>query len=146
MTRQELIQLRDAIDMALALPDSLRELLAQWLTPEAAKPNGHDRNAPVLMSTPRMVKVQAKRTRKPTPAQAAERKLLAAMRDNPGLSIVALANAAGSSRTATGERLRQMATRGLVEKDLTGRWKLKSEEPRLPLQGPMEGPTSPPSH
>lgn len=68
------------------------------------------------------------------------------MRDNPGLSIVALANAAGSSRTATGERLRQMATRGLVEKDLTGRWKLKSEEPRLPLQGPMEGPTSPPSH
>lgn len=83
MTRQELIQLRDAIDMALALPDSLRELLAQWLTPEAAKPNGHDRNAPVLMSTPRMVKVQAKRTRKPTPAQAAERKLLAAMRDNP---------------------------------------------------------------
>lgn len=46
MTRQELIQLRDAIDMALALPDSLRELLAQWLTPEAAKPNGHDRKRP----------------------------------------------------------------------------------------------------
>ena len=86
-----------------------------------------------------MVKVQAKRTRKPTPAQAAERKLLAAMRDNPGLSIVALANAAGSSRTATGERLRQMAVRGVVEKDLTGRWKLKSEEPRSAGDDP--GPT-----
>ena len=139
MTREELIPLRDAIDMALALPDSLRELLAQWLTPEAAKPNGHDRNAPVLMSTPRMVKVQAKRIRKPTPAQAAERKLLAAMRDNPGLSVIALANVAGSSRTATGERLRQMATRGVVEKDLTGRWKLKAEEPRSAGENP--GPT-----
>jgi hypothetical protein len=32
MTREELVRLRDAIDMMLALPDSLRELLAQWLT------------------------------------------------------------------------------------------------------------------
>jgi hypothetical protein len=50
------------------------------------------------------------------------------MADNPGLSVIALANAAGSSRSATGERLRQMALRGVVEKDLTGRWKLKSEK------------------
>jgi hypothetical protein len=34
----------------------------------------------------------------------------------PGLSIVALAKAAGSSRTATGERLRQLAARA-IEKD-----------------------------
>jgi hypothetical protein len=26
--------------MTLALPDSIRELLAQWLTPAASKPNG----------------------------------------------------------------------------------------------------------
>jgi Winged helix-turn-helix DNA-binding len=146
MTREELIQLRDAIDLTLALPDSLRELVAQWLAPAAAKPNGHDHSPPAPPSSPPRVKAQAKRTRKPTPAQGAERKLLAAMRDNPGLSVIALANAAGSSRSATGERLRQMAARGVVEKDLTGRWKLKSEEARTPLPGPIEGPTSPPSH
>ena len=37
MNRDELIQLRDAIDMTLALPDSVRALLAQWLAPEAAQ-------------------------------------------------------------------------------------------------------------
>jgi hypothetical protein len=52
------------------------------------------------------------------------------MRDDPGLSVVALANAIGSGRSATGERLRQMAARGVVEKDVTGKWKLKGEEPR----------------
>ena len=40
LTREELTALRDAIDMTLALPDSIRELLAQWLAPEATKPNG----------------------------------------------------------------------------------------------------------
>jgi DNA-binding IclR family transcriptional regulator len=69
-------------------------------------------------------------------AKTAERKLLEAMRDNPGLSVVALANAAGSSRSATGERLRQLAARGVVEKDLTGRWKLKVEEKELGPQQP----------
>ena len=97
MTRDQLIQLRNAIDVALALPDNLRELLAQWLAPAAAKSNGHDHTPPVLTRSPRVIKVQAKRTGKSTPAQAAERQFLAAMRDNPGLSIVALANAAGSS-------------------------------------------------
>jgi hypothetical protein len=62
-------------------------------------------------------------------AQAAEQRLLTAMRQNPGLSVIALANAAGSSRSATGERLRQMALRGVVTKDTTGRWKLKEAEP-----------------
>jgi len=38
------------------------------------------------------------------------------MRGNPGLSVVALANAAGSSRSATGERLRQMALRGVLRR------------------------------
>ena len=136
MTREELIALRDAIDLTLALPDSLRELMAQWLAPAAAKPNGHDHNPPAPMSTPRMVKVRAKRIRKPPPAQVAERKLLAAMRDNPGLSVIALANVAGSSRTATGERLRQMAMRGVVEKDLTGRWKVKSGGAAIGGRGP----------
>ena len=132
MNREELVQLRDAIDMTLALPDSIRELLAQWLTPEAAKPNGHDPHPPVPTPTPRPLKVQVARRAKPTSAKTAERKLIAAMRDNPGLSVTALANAAGSSRSAAGERLRQMALRGLVTKDITGRWKLKEEEPHPP--------------
>jgi hypothetical protein len=133
MTREELVALRDAIDMTLALPDSLRELLAQWLMPAAAKPNGHDPYPPPVTRSvdvqernisfrPRQAK--ARRGKPPTSPKAAERALLAAMHDNPGLSIVALANAVGSSRTATGERLRQLAQRGIVEKDLTGRWKL----------------------
>ena len=46
MTREELIALRDAIDITLALPDSIREMLAQWLAPAAAKPNGHDPHPP----------------------------------------------------------------------------------------------------
>ena len=72
-----------------------------------------------------------------TSPKTAERKLLAAMADNPGLSVIALANAAGSSRSATGERLRQMALRGVVAKDTTGRWKLKEAEP-----GPPQPPSS----
>jgi hypothetical protein len=44
----------------------------------------------------------------------------------------------GSSRSATGERLRQMAFRGVVEKDVTGRWKLKREEPQGDEPGPQQ--------
>jgi hypothetical protein len=129
MTREELIALRDAIDLTLALPESIRRMLAEWLMPEAAKPNGHDPHPPAPMP-PLQAKTRAKARRvKPTPAQAAEQRLLTAMRQNPGLSVIALANAAGSSRSATGERLRQMALRGVVTKDTTGRWKLKEAEP-----------------
>ena len=42
LTREELTTLRDAIDMTLALPDSIRELLAQSLAPQTSKPNGRD--------------------------------------------------------------------------------------------------------
>ena len=37
-------------------------------------------------------------------------------------SVIALANAAGSSRSSTGERLRRLSETGAVEKDTTGRW------------------------
>ncbi len=52
MTREELVALRDAIDLALALPDSIRELLFQRLAPAAAKPNGHDLHSPVPVPSP----------------------------------------------------------------------------------------------
>jgi hypothetical protein len=141
MTRDELIALRDAIDITLALPDSIREMLAQWLTPAAAKPNGHDPHPLAPSPSPPAVKVQAVRRAKPTPAKAAERKLIAAMQDNPGLSVIALANAAGSSRSATGERLRQLAAQGVVDKDPAGRWKLKAEAQRSPAQSEEARPT-----
>ena len=46
------------------------------------------------------------------------------MRENPGLSVNALANAANASRSATGERLRQLGRRGVIEKGGDGRWRL----------------------
>jgi hypothetical protein len=133
MTREELIALRDAIDLTLALPERIRRMLAEWLMPEAAKPNGHDPHTPaptppLPLKAKTKTKAKARRV-KPTPAQAAEQRLLAAMADNPGLPVIALANAAGSSRSGTGERLRQLALRGMVEKDTTGRWKLTSKDP-----------------
>ena len=78
---------------------------------------------------------KSKRGRPKASTKTAERKLITAMRDNSGLSVIALANAAGSSRSATGERLRQMALRGVVEKDLTGRWKLKGGEAHPTMAG-----------
>ena len=47
------------------------------------------------------------------------------MRENPGLSVNALANAANASRSATGERLRQLGRRGVIEKKGDGRWRLR---------------------
>jgi hypothetical protein len=135
MTRKELIQLRDAIDMTLALPDSLRELLAQWLAPAAAKPNGRDPRplAPAPVPRPRRGKL-------PVSAKVAEQRLLEAMRDNSELTVIALANAVNLGRSPTGERLRQLAERGVVEKSATGRWKLKAE-----AAGEEAGPTLAPS-
>jgi MarR family len=124
MDREELTALRDAIDLLLKCPDRVRAELVRWFTPEAAKPNGRDHDPPLASA----FFPPARRVRPKSSIKNAERKLLAAMADNPGLSVIALANAAGSSRSATGERLRQLAARGVVEKDPAGRWKLKAEE------------------
>jgi len=141
MTREELTALRDAIDITLALPDSIREMLAQWLAPAAAKPNGHDPHPSVPTAPPK-----SRHPKSAFAAKTAEKRLLEALRDNPGLSIAALANAIGSSRSATGERLRQLAARGMVEKDPAGRWKLKGEATQPSMQSeeprPMIAPPS----
>jgi hypothetical protein len=92
---------------------------------EKFKPNGRDPHPPPTASTPR----QAKARQNKSSARAPERKLLETMRATPGLSIVALAKAAGSSRSATGARLRQLGERGVIEKDAGGHWSVK-EEPR----------------
>jgi Winged helix-turn-helix DNA-binding len=157
MGREELLMVRALIDAFLALPEDLRAEVSRLLTLEAAKPgNGLDHHPPPppaansssqkeqpLRRAPTPYVSERRRARLQASSKAAERKLLAAMRDNPGLSVIALANAAGSSRSATGERLRQMAARGVVTKDITGKWKVKEEEPALRPAGEDPGPFQP---
>ena len=116
MTRDELAALRDAIDTVLTWPDSVRAEIARWLAPAAAKPgNGLDPHPPPVATAsgartdlqpaaivaggstkPTPYAGKARRA-KPSPAKAAEQRLLAAMAANPGLSVNALANAAWPS-------------------------------------------------
>jgi DNA-binding transcriptional ArsR family regulator len=156
MNRQELTALRDAIDLTLALPDSVREMLAHWLTPATAKPNGHDAHPPVPTPTPRAAPTPRPAASKPhaakrkihdNPANArsAERRLLAAMRDRPGASVETLAEIVGAGRSTCGERLRRLAGQELIEKDQDGRWRVKTEEPRPTAPREEPGPTPPPS-
>jgi hypothetical protein len=148
MTREELIALRDAIDITLALPESIREMLAQWLMPVAAKSNGHDPHPPVPPPTPKAAPAPrsvvskppaTKRHDNPALARSAEQKLLAAMREGPGLSAACLAKVVGAGLSTTKERLRRMGAQDLIEKGPDGRWQVKGaearEEPRptLPL-------------
>jgi hypothetical protein len=140
MTREELTALRDAIDTVLTWTAAVRAEIARWLTPQAAKPgNGLDPRPPIA-STPKLVK--PRRVVKPNGARAVERRLLTAMRETPGLTVIALANA---SRSAIGERLRQLAECGVVEKSASGRWRLKDDPPDPPPAGEASRPPSPPS-
>ncbi len=132
MDREELTALRDAIDVMLAWPDAVRAEIARWLSPETAKPNGHDPPPP----PPRLAKVR----QSAFAAKTAEQRLIQAMRDNPGASVDGLAKAAGANRSSTGERLRGLASRGVVTKDSAGHWRLVAE-----LAGEAAGPTQPPS-
>ena len=151
MTREELTALRDAIDLTLALPDSIRELLAQWLAPEASKPNGHDLHPPVPPPSPKAAPAPrpaapkphtVKRHDNPAHARAAERKLLAAMRERPGLSSASLAKIVGAGLSTTKERLRRMGAQELIEKAPDGRWRVKAEEPREDEPRPTPPPSS----
>ena len=138
MNREELSALRDAIDTVLAWPDAVRDQVAAWLAPQAAKPNGRDPHPPRFQSvdasdSASRITAQTPRRagpRRDTPfnVKTAERRLLAAMQEAPGLSVAALAKAAGSSRSATGARLQRLAERGAIEKNRDGRWRLAGEE------------------
>jgi Winged helix-turn-helix DNA-binding len=65
-----------------------------------------------VASTPHIVK----RHDNPANARAAERKLLAAMRERPGLSSASLAKIVGAGLSTTKERLRRMHAQELLEK------------------------------
>jgi Winged helix-turn-helix DNA-binding len=133
MTREELTALRDAIDMTLALPDSIRGLLAQWLAPAATRPNGHDPHPPVPPASPKAAPAPRPASSKPydnpAHARAAEKKLLAAMREHPGLSAASLAKVVGAGLSTTKERLRRMGAQELIEKAPDGHWRVKGKEP-----------------
>jgi hypothetical protein len=128
MDRTELAALHDALGVMLAWPPAVFDQIARWITPEAApKPNGRDPHPP---PTSRPTRRRAG-PRRDTPfnVKTAERRLLAAMQETPGLSVAALAKAVGSSRSATGARLQRLAERGAIEKNRDGRWRLAGNEP-----------------
>jgi hypothetical protein len=133
MDRVELIALRGAIDQVLTWSDQVRDQVAQWLAAESPRPNGRDPHPPPTApagngpATPRRPPIAfAGKARRgaPPPAAKAEERLLAALRDHPGSSVSALAKTASASRTRTAERLRGLASRGVVTKDDAGHWRL----------------------
>ena len=168
MTREELTALRDVVDALLRCPDHVRELLRQWIAPEArskerivplifSKPNGRDPHPPPIAPTGKALETSGftePQRRSPTPyagtprhrrppisAKAHEQRLLTALKEHSGASVKALAKAAGANRSSSGERLRGLASRGLVTKDSAGHWRLVAE-----LAGEAAGPTQPPSN
>jgi hypothetical protein len=165
MDRQELTALRDILDLILELPDNVRDQVAAWLAP--AKPNGHDPHPiaaakgskleqsstattiaeirhPARPARPApyagKVRLGRPQTSPKAASKNAENKLLTALSETPGLSMNALAKAAGVPKSSTGERLRQLAARGVVTKDADGRWRLVAE-----LAGEQPDPTQPPA-
>jgi hypothetical protein len=86
----------------------------------------------------------AKRYDNPANAPAAERKLLAAMRERPGLSAASLAKVVGAGLSTTKERLRRMGAQELVEKAPDGHWRVKGEEPRPAAPREEPGPRGTP--
>lgn len=162
MTRDELTALRDVLDLILRLPDDLRAQVAAWLSPAAPKPgNGLDPHPPPTVTPgkasgartdlqpaaivaggstkPTPYAGKARRGKSPTSAAFAEQQLLTAMQEHSGASVDALAKAAGANRSSTGERLRQLARRGVVTKDAGGHWRLTAD-----LAGEAAGPMSAP--
>jgi IclR helix-turn-helix domain len=139
MSREELTALRDALSLALALPDSVRALLAQWLRDDVPKPNGQDPDPPIARESPKAAATSPANPRIHKPGgsrstKAAEKRLLDALRESPGQGVNALARASGGAKSTTQLRLKRLEARGAIEKR-EGRWRIAGEGP---------GPTSPP--
>jgi hypothetical protein len=86
MNRGELAALQDAIATILEWPPTVLDEVARWLA-AASKPNGHD-HTPTAAPMPRPAASKphtAKRHDNPAHARAAEHRLLATMRERPGL-------------------------------------------------------------
>lgn len=156
MNREELSQLREAIDALLKWSPAVLDEVARWLARQTVKPNGletevkgdgHDPHPPPVASKPsrgpRSPSIQRLADESAAKARAAEQKLIAAMKTHPDLTERALANAADMSRSSAGERLRRLAAAGAVEKGPGGRWRLTRGEARS-AAGDEPRPTQPP--
>jgi DNA-binding transcriptional ArsR family regulator len=134
MNREQLVTLHAAMSALLALPPSMLDEIARWLAPAAAKPNGHDPHPPNGKDLDPPPIASPSHSGKARHVATTDERLLAALRDAPGLSAVKLAAASRVHRATVGERLRDLAGRGLVEKDDDGRWRAVEEarqaEPR----------------
>jgi hypothetical protein len=126
VNRVELGALRDAIDIILNWPDSVRGQIAQWLQTDASNVTG-----PGRLSRSRS---NRRRGFKPGVAESAarERALLEAMRDHPEAGVVQWAKATHCDKSAVSMRLGRLAKRGLVERDDNGRWRLAGANPTMP--------------
>jgi hypothetical protein len=126
--RAELGALRDAIDTILNWPDSVRDQIAQWLQTDASKPKGTD---PDQLSQSRS---NRRRGFKPSPEESAarERALLEAMRDDSEAGVVQWAKTTRCDKSSVSMRLGRLAKRGLVERDVNGRWRLAVANPTMP--------------
>jgi hypothetical protein len=128
VNRAELGALRDAIDTILSWPDSVRGLIAQWLQPDAAKPNGAN---PSRKSRPPSNRPSGFKSGVGESA-AREQALLEAMRDHPEAGVVQWAKATRCDKSAVSMRLGRLAKRGVVERGDNGRWRLTGANPTMP--------------
>ena len=128
MDRAELGALRDAIDTILTWPDSVRDQIAQWLQTDVSKPNCAD---PGPLSRSRSNRPPGF---KPSAEESAgrERALLEAMRDDPEAGVVQWAKTTRCDKSSVSMRLGRLAKRGVVERDVNGRWRLAGVNPTMP--------------
>jgi hypothetical protein len=139
VTKDELTALRDGLTAVLAMPDSVRALLASWLIPsDAPSPsNGQDWLPPPAvvrksMSAPTPSALRpspapsAKQIEIVEQARQAEDQLLRVLHLNPGVGVLALSRLAQTSSSTVKARLHRLSARGLVEKggDKGGGWRV----------------------
>jgi hypothetical protein len=81
---------------------------------------------------------------------AKERRLLEVLREHPGLTVPAIAKLACDNKSATDDRLLRLFSRGAVEKDVAGRWRItgggaeeKDDEPKSDPRAPDPGAEDP---
>ena len=123
MNRAELGALRDAIGTILSWPDSVRGQIAQRLQTDASERNGAD---------PRRFNRRGGFKPGAEEAAARERALLEAMRDDPEAGVVQWAKTTRCDKSAVSMRLGRLAKRGVVERDINGRWRLAGVNPTTP--------------
>jgi hypothetical protein len=128
VNRAELGALRDAIDMVLGWPDSVRHQIAKWLQTDAANSNG--------AGSGRLSRSRFNRRHGSKPgvgeSTAREQALLEAMRDHPEAGVVQWAEATRCDKSAVSMRLGRLAKRGVVERDGNGRWWVAGANPTMP--------------